>query len=190
MNTYLYFVRHAESPFSLEEERSRGLSAKGAADAVRAADLLQHEGIDVIVSSSYRRAIDTVKPLADRLGKTIELYEELRERAIASMRYEVAQEELTEGIRKSFEEPDFCLPEGETTRQAQERAIPVITKLLNEHAGKRIAIGTHGNIMTIILQYYSREYGFDFWNRASKPDIYKAEFHGERLITLERVWEH
>lgn len=30
MKTYIYFVRHAISPFSLENERSRGLSDQGA----------------------------------------------------------------------------------------------------------------------------------------------------------------
>jgi 2,3-bisphosphoglycerate-dependent phosphoglycerate mutase len=64
------------------------------------------------------------------------------------------------------------MPEGETTRQAQERAIPIILKLLSDYEGKKIVIGTHGNIMTIILKYFDTNYGFEFWKQTSKPDIY------------------
>ena len=33
-------------------------------------------------------------------------------------------------------------------------------KLLDEFKGKSIVIGTHGNIMTIIMNHYNKEYGF------------------------------
>jgi len=107
--------------------------------------------------------METVSPLADLLKKDIIEYEELRERPIASLKYEVPEEELLNGIQRSFVDVDFCMPEGETTRQAQERAIPVIKRLLSEYRGKKIVIGTHGNIMTIILHYFDRTFGFEFW---------------------------
>ncbi|WP_084760564.1 histidine phosphatase family protein [Cohnella panacarvi] len=78
--------------------------------------------------------------------------------------------------------------EGETTRHAQDRAIPRIKQLLAEFAGKKIAIGTHGNIMTIILNYFDGSHGYEFWAQTSKPDIYKLEFDGERFVQVERLW--
>lgn len=189
MNTSIYFVRHAISPFSLDNERLRGLSEQGKSDAKKVADILAGEGIEVIASSTFARAIDTVQPLADRLGLEVILFEELIERPIASLKVEIPEEDLIQAIEKSFSEIDFCLPEGETTRTAQKRAIPVIVRLLNEYAGKKIAIGTHGNIMTIILQYFDPKYGFDFWQKTSKPDIYKLEFDGLQLIKVDRLWE-
>jgi Fructose-2,6-bisphosphatase len=188
MNTYIYFVRHAISPFSLDNERIRGLSEQGKRDAIRAAEILKSEGIDVVASSTFARAIDTVRPLADLLNKEIIQFEELVERPIASLKVEIGEDELVKAIERSFADIDFCLEEGETTRQAQERSIPRIKQLLADYEGKKIAIGTHGNIMTIILNYFDKSYGFEFWSQTSKPDIYKLEFAGERLVQVERLW--
>ncbi|WP_106765795.1 histidine phosphatase family protein [Paenibacillus faecalis] len=191
MKTYLYFVRHGIAPFSLELERSgsgASLNEQGRDDAQRVAELLLDEGIDVIVSSPYNRAKETVAPLAHLLQKDILLYNELIERPIGSLNEAVSDEELLVGIEQSFRDIDFCMPEGETTRQAQERTIPIMKKLLAEHKGKKIALGTHGNIMTIIMNYFDAKYGFEFWKGTSKPDIYKLEFVDTELTHVERLW--
>jgi len=77
---------------------------------------------------------------------------------------------------------------GGTTRQAQAMAIPKILQLLTDYKGKKIAIGTHGNIMTIILNYFDKSYGYDFLMQTSKPDIYKVEFQDTELVRVERLW--
>lgn len=97
-------------------------------------------------------------------------------------------EELMISIEKSFIDIDFSLSGGESTRKAQERAIPIIEKLICEHKGKNIVVGTHGNIMTIIMNYYDKGYGFDFWNTTSMPDIYKMTFESNELKDIERLW--
>ncbi|UNK16386.1 histidine phosphatase family protein [Paenibacillus sp. N3/727] len=190
MKTYLYFVRHGIAPFSLELERSGGasLNDQGKSDAKRVAELLRDEGIDVIVSSSYNRARETLAPLAELLQKEIILYNELIERPIGTLNEAVSDEELLIGIEQSFIDIDYCMPEGETTRQSQERAIPIIMRLLSEYKGKKIALGTHGNIMTIILNYFDSNYGFEFWKGTSKPDIYKLEFQDNQLSHVQRLW--
>lgn len=191
MKTYIYFVRHGIAPFSLEHERAGGtsLSEQGKIDAKRVAELLRGEDIDVIVSSSYFRAIETVSPLAELLKKEIIPYVELIERPIASLNYPVSEEELFFGIEKSLIDIDFSMPEGETTRQAQGRSIPIIMKLLSDYKGKKIAIGTHGNIMTIILNFFDSNYGFEFWKQTTRPDIYRLEFEERELKLVERLWK-
>ncbi|WP_309123010.1 histidine phosphatase family protein [Paenibacillus sp.] len=187
--TQIYMIRHAESPFVFGEERSRGLSEEGFEAARKVADRLESEAIHGIVSSSYVRAKQTVQRLAERNNLPIIEYEELRERPIKGLDYQAPWEELLAAIEKSFKDPDFALEGGESTRQAQERAIPVIRTLLKEYEGKNVAIGTHGNIMTIIMNYYDPSYGFEFWNRTSKPDIYKMTFVDGRLHKIDRLWE-
>jgi len=68
MKTWIYFVRHAASPFYPGDERNRGLSEQGWRDAVRVAELLRHEGIDVIASSSYARAVETAGRRDNKAG--------------------------------------------------------------------------------------------------------------------------
>lgn len=191
MKTYIYFVRHAMSTFvpSIDQERARGLSEQGKRDAAKVTDLLAAEGIDLLVSSPYARAVETIQGLADCLNKRITIYEELRERPIASLAYEIPEETVEQAIEQSFSDVDYCLIEGESTRMARERAMPVIQSLLSEQKGSKIVIGTHGNIMTIIMNELDREYGYSFWKQTSKPDIYKLEFEDERLLKVERLWK-
>lgn len=188
MTTNLYMVRHAESPFIFGEERTRGLSAEGEVAAEKVAALLLLEKVDVIVSSPFVRSIKTIEEIATTRNLEIELFEELRERMIKG-NYQLSWEEVEPAIEKSFSDKDYCLPGGETTRQAQERAIPVVKQLLKAHKGKNIVVGTHGNIMTIIMNYFDEQYGYDFWKNTSKPDIYRLQFNDEKLIDMQRIWK-
>ncbi|OXM85596.1 histidine phosphatase family protein [Paenibacillus rigui] len=189
MKTTLYMVRHAESPFVFGEERTRGLSEEGTADAVKVADVLEGVDISYIASSHYERAVQTVQSIAERKGLPINRFEALRERAIKGLDYKAPWEDLLKAIEVSFVDLDYALEGGESTREAQQRAIPLIEQLLQDYAGKHVVIGTHGNIMTIIMHYYNKSYGFDFWNRTSKPDIYKMTFHHSQLERVERMWK-
>ncbi|WP_150265644.1 histidine phosphatase family protein [Paenibacillus tepidiphilus] len=79
-------------------------------------------------------------------------------------------------------------PGGESSREAQSRSAKVIEALLEEHPGGAIVIGTHGDVMTLMLNYYDPQYEFRFWESTSMPDIYKAEFTGRKLIRVTREW--
>lgn len=188
MNTVIYMVRHAESPFEFGQERTRGLSEEGFSEAKRVAEVLGDVDIHFMASSSYTRAVQTIEHLAKRKAMTIVVYEELVERAIKGLDYKATWDVLYEAIRNSFIDIDFALEGGETTRSAQQRAIPVIERILEEHRGKNIVLGTHGNIMTIIMNHYDNKFGFDFWNTTSKPDIYKLTFNLNKLEHVERIW--
>jgi 2,3-bisphosphoglycerate-dependent phosphoglycerate mutase len=189
MITTIYMVRHADSPFVFGDERNRGLSDEGVGAARRVADILADVTIDFIASSSYARAIQTVQYLAEAKGLPITEYEELAERAIKGLDYEAPWELLEAAIEQSFSDNDYALEGGESTRKVQQRAIPVIEKMLQEYEGKTSVIGTHGNIMTIIMNFYDDRYGYDFWRGTSKPDIYKLTFTANRLEKAERIWE-
>lgn len=65
METTVLMIRHAESPFIFGKERTRGLSKKGKEDASAITTVLHSFNIDVIVSSPYTRAIQTIQGLAD-----------------------------------------------------------------------------------------------------------------------------
>jgi len=189
MKTNLYMVRHAESPFEFGRERSRGLSAEGMAEARRVAEVFSGIDIRYMASSPYTRAKQTIQYIAEQKGLTITEYEALIERPIKGLDYKAGWDTLYEAIRKSFDDKDYALEGGESTRSAQQRAVPVIQSLLDEQRGGNIVIGTHGNIMTIILNYYDDRYGFEFWRKTSKPDIYKLTFDWNQLEQVERIWK-
>ncbi|TNJ68126.1 histidine phosphatase family protein [Paenibacillus hemerocallicola] len=188
MNTIIYFIRHAESVFVEGAERERGLTEKGKRDTTIIRDILKDEQIDEFVSSPYKRAVDTIQLLADTANRPIRIEEDLRERQLSAV--DLGKDRFFEAKRRAFEEPDYVFPGGESSNEAQHRAIAVISRLLQRHNGKKIAIGTHGDIMTLMLKHYDKTYGFDFWKSTTMPDIYRLEFDpSNRLTGVTRRWK-
>jgi len=73
--------------------------------------------------------------------------------------------------------------------EAQARGVKVIYYLLGKYKGKNVAIGTHGNIMVLTMNYFDKQYDFSFWNGLDMPDIYKLTFDGDELVGVSRMWE-
>ncbi len=72
---------------------------------------------------------------------------------------------------------------------AQERGIESTFKILDNYKGKNVVIGTHGNIMVLIMNFFDRQYNFSFWQNLDMPDIYKLTFDGKVLRNVERIWD-
>ena len=66
--TKVYFIRHCEPNFNNHHGLTRELSEKGMADTRLVTEYLWDKNICVVLSSNYKRAVDTVKPFADSLG--------------------------------------------------------------------------------------------------------------------------
>ena len=77
-----FVVRHAKAGSRRRfegDDRLRPLSRNGVRQAEGIADLLAHRGITRVLSSPYTRCIQTVEPLALRLGLEVEIDEQLGE---------------------------------------------------------------------------------------------------------------
>ncbi|WP_181909674.1 histidine phosphatase family protein [Paenibacillus taihuensis] len=188
--TKLIFVRHAESagPFEPENDRRRGLTERGQASVSRAREILRDVTVDAVVSSPYQRAVLTVQGLADERGLSVTCFEELRERRLHGPEYPLAGEHFLGAIQRSFKDKHLALPGGESFEGAQQRALPVIKQLLREHHGQTVVIGTHGNIMAMLLNAFDEQYDYAFWRSTTMPDLYEAAFEGEQLVEVRRLW--
>lgn len=182
--TNLYFIRHAHSTYT-PDELERPLSEKGKKDAERIMALIQPDSIDVVVSSPYKRAVQTVEGVAQQYNLEIEIFEELKERTLTGK----PAEDFTAAITKVWEEPNFAWEGGESNMEAQARGVSVIRHLLQKYKGKNVAIGIHGNIMVLIMNHFDKQYDFTFWNGLDMPDIYKLTFDGDRLVGVRRLWD-
>lgn len=91
--------------------------------------------------------------------------------------------------KRMFEDPDYALRGGESNTVCQNRAVDVLKQILKEYKGTKVAIGTHGHVMTLMMNYFDASYGFDFTNQTSKPDIYKLQFKEMELEQVTRLWE-
>ena len=75
----LHIVRHADAGHAPDETRS--LTDRGRAQADRIVDHLDGVPISRVLSSRYRRCVETVTPLATRRGIRIETHDALCEEA-------------------------------------------------------------------------------------------------------------
>jgi 2,3-bisphosphoglycerate-dependent phosphoglycerate mutase len=187
MSTFVYMVRHGESPKE-GNERTRGLTPKGHLDAKRVTDILKDEKIDAVVSSPYIRSILTVEKLAEQIGQEVIVYEGLKERIFSSEDNRVSDKELVPLLEKSFGEPNFALEGAESNADCQKRAINVLKELLETFKDKHIVIGSHGAVMTLMMGYFDRTYDLDFLHSTSKPDISRLEFKEKKLVDVRRLW--
>ena len=187
MQTNIFMIRHAESPFIFGKERIRPLSKKGVKDAKKLNEIIQDIKFDSILSSPYKRALQTVEYATN--SSNIKICEDLKERPIKG-NYKLPKEEIEQAIKRSFIDIDFCLEGGETVREAQFRSLPIIFNILQDLELKNVAIGTHGNIMTSIMNYFEKDkYNYNFWKSTTKPDIYKLTFEGFSMESVERIYK-
>lgn len=180
--TTIYFVRHAHSTYT-KEERERPLSEKGHCDAENVTQLLKDKHIDVVISSPYKRAIQTVQGIANTYHVSIEIEEDLRERLLSSE--PVA--DFNDAIENVWEDWSFAYEGGESNDVAQRRAVICMQNILKKYEDKNIVIGTHGNIMVLLMNYFDSKYDFQFWKTLHMPDVYKLTFDNNRFISAERI---
>jgi len=175
----IYLVRHAESAYN-PDEYGRGLTEKGKRDALRMTEALKAYDIDLVVASPYKRAVDTVQGIAVAKKLPILLDKRLRERQLAIG--PVA--DFDEAVKAVWMDPDFSHPGGESNRVAAERGTQAIGDLLHKYHDKsHIVVGTHGNLMTLIMQRFDARYDYHFWkNKLKMPDVYGLKFQDKSFI--------
>lgn len=177
MKTNIYLVRHAHSIYT-PEELERPLSPAGMEDARGVAEVLLGEKITHVVSSPYRRAVQTVEGVAAALKLKIELNEGFRERRLT----EGLVDDFEAAVRRAWEDLSFALPGGESGSVAQERGVGALNDIIKRHRGGNIVIGTHGNIMALIMNYFDTGYEYEFWKGLKMPDIYRLSFEEDEFL--------
>jgi 2,3-bisphosphoglycerate-dependent phosphoglycerate mutase len=182
--TNLYFVRHAHSTYT-PDELGRPLSEAGFADAKKVTDFLKTEGIDIVVSSPYKRAVQTVEGIAKYIDKEVIILDDFKERTLTT----VPTEDFTLAITKVWEDYNFSWEGGESNFIAQKRGVEATYHVLEKYKDKNVVIGTHGNIMVLIMNFFDKQYDFSFWKSLDMPDIYKLTFHGNELRSAKRLWD-
>ena len=173
-------VRHAEPmPVGTEgvDDNDRPLTEAGRAAAAELAAELDGWEFTAIYSSPYPRATATVQALADRRGMRVLLLVDLRERLLSTELHDGWQDSL----RRSWSDPDFALPGGESGRDAQRRAMGILDLLRSRHPdGGRLVIGSHGNLISLILQSLEPGVGYDFHLDMPMPALYRLTHDGLR----------
>ena len=173
-------VRHAEpippgSPGWEERDDERPLTPEGRHAAEELANELEPYVITSVYSSPYSRAVETVTPTANRRMLEVQLLPDLRERRLTL----ALTADWADHLQRAWADPDFALEGAESGREAQRRAMALLDLLRARHAdGGRLLVGSHGNLISLILQAFEPRVDHDFHLAMPMPAIYHLEHDG------------
>jgi len=187
-HTTIYYVRHAQplrSADSIYTDRTYPLTEKGLEDRKLVTEFLQDKNIDVILSSPFKRAVDTVAEFAEQFNHNIELIEDFRERAITDKW--IGIEEFMIYARKQWEDFTYKLPKGESIAEVQGRNLAALANVLQKHRGKNIVIGGHGMALSTLLHHYDSSFCPEQHIDMPMPWVVKMVFDGSAMMAMEKI---
>ena len=181
--TNVYFVRHAEPNYDNHNDFLRELTSKGLADRALVTEFLADKQIHAVLSSPYKRSVDTVKAFADKHNFTIELVEDFRERKIDS----IWIEDFNAFATQQWADFTYKLSDGESLQEVQERNINALRHALVKYRGQNIVIGSHGTALSTVINYYDRSFGYSDFQKIKKlmPWIVHFCFEDNTCIKIE-----
>ena len=158
--TELILLRHGETDWN-RELRFQGhvdvaLNATGLEQARRLARRLARETVHRLYASDLLRAQQTARPVAQQLGLASVIDPALREQSfgrVDGMKVDdikAQHPQAWEGWLR-FQE-DFCMPDGETTRQFHARVMDAVYRLVAAHPGETLVVVTHGGVLDMIYR--------------------------------------
>lgn len=182
--TLVYFVRHAIPNFNNHDDITRELSAEGLKDRKRVTEFLWDKEIDIILSSPYKRAVDTVKKFADAKRMEITLINDFRERKVGN----AWLDDFDNFCQKQWENFDFKLSDGESLSEVQKRNISALQQVLKVYKGKNVVIGSHGTALSTIINYFDSSFRYNEFNKISNlmPWIVKFSFENSQCIGIQK----
>lgn len=184
--TIVYFVRHAEPDFSNHNDLSRALTDKGKRDTALVNTYLEDKHIELVLSSPFLRAIETVEGFANTQSMKVTIVEDFRERKVDSCWIE----DFIGFTIKQWEDFDYKLSDGECLKEVQLRNIAALENVLKEHKNKNIVVGSHGTALSTILNYYDNSFGYNDFNniKSLMPWIVKFIFDDNQCcIEIEKI---
>lgn len=176
----IYVIRHCEAEGQLPESP---LTDKGVKQSIDLAVFFDHIKVERIISSPYKRAIETIQPLANYSNVEIEIDNKLKERILSTTHLS----DWFQKLRATYDDMDLKFEGGESSQEAMTRIVEVVEGALKGDIENTIIV-THGNIMSLLLNHYIKKFGFNEWNNLSNPDVFLLKFESNK-VTYKRLWK-
>ncbi|MBQ8316054.1 MAG: histidine phosphatase family protein [Lachnospiraceae bacterium] len=182
MRTRVYFIRHAEPNYNNHDDMTRELSEKGLKDRVLVTEFLRDKQIDAVLSSPFKRAVDTVRDFAEKSGLEIKVVEDFRERRIDNCWIE----DFNGFCKKQWEDFNYKLSDGESLEEVQTRNIAALKNVLKRYEGKNLVVGSHGTALSTIINYYDKSFGYAQFEeiRGLMPWVVPFSFEGDVCVEI------
>jgi 2,3-bisphosphoglycerate-dependent phosphoglycerate mutase len=175
----IVLVRHATAT---GQDATAALTSEGQRQARVLADLLLPLRIQRVISSPFARATASVAPFCRRAGLALETDDRLVERVLSARDLP----DWREHVRRSFDDLDYRLGDGESSRTAQARGTSAVRAAIA--SGERCVLVTHGNLLALILRAIDATVGFDTWSGLSNPDVFVLHVGDAGPEGFNRIW--
>lgn len=179
----VFFVRHAEPNYENHDDLTRELSAKGLQDRNLVTIFLRSKKIDIVLSSPYKRAVDTISDFAQKSALEVHLSEDFRERRVGNGWIE----NFDIFCQRQWSEFSYKLPGGESLHEVQARNIAALFDVLGRYPEKNIVIGSHGTALSTVINYFDNTFGYDQFMTIKDlmPWIVRFDFDGQKCESIQ-----
>lgn len=205
MITTIYLVKHADE---LKENGIKNindtaqlvnekyiLSVKGEEQSRKLSENLELENIDVLWSSSYVRAKATAKYIAYRNNIEMNIDSNLNERKLGNLEdLSKWMKNKTIGVVQAYlQDRKWKARDGESGEETTKRVTNFLQKILKEYEGKRIALVSHGALISFLLTNWcelNQDIKLVFNNKIieiKEPSVTKLTFDNQRLLDIESI---
>lgn len=159
--TTLLLIRHGETAWNAEE-RMQGhedvpLNERGRTQAEALGARFAGETVHALYSSDLKRAVETARSISATTGRPVVHDARLRERHLGVLQGVLRHTayQTTGDVYAAYRasDPDYVIPEGESTRQFMARVLACIDELVRRHAGERIVVVAHGGVLDQLYRH-------------------------------------
>ncbi len=160
MKTELVLIRHGET-FWNKEGKFQGIGESlltdlGVRQAEAASAALTGEHFDAVYASPLVRTRKTAEIVSSGLDSKLVYDDDLVEWRLGIFEgltiKDIAARFPEEYTRFSSRDPDYVIPEGESSRERYDRAIGCLQRIADRHPGERLLVITHRGILDSVLR--------------------------------------
>ena len=181
--TNIYFVRHAEPNYNNHDDLTRELSPKGMMDRELVTEFLNDKQVDIVLSSPYKRAVDTVARFASLRNLPITTIHDFRERKVDS----IWIDDFDAFTRNQWADFNYKLTDGETLAEVQKRNIAALQEVIEKYRGKTVVVGSHGTALSTIINHFIPQFSIEEFMRIKSimPWIVHFAFSDSECVKIE-----
>tara|TARA_B100000989_G_scaffold286033_1_gene254293 strand:+ start:835 stop:1434 length:600 start_codon:yes stop_codon:yes gene_type:complete len=188
MTKKLFLIRHGKAEME-GKDRERILDEDGIIQATSLCKKIKSQFQDKsvrLISSPFKRAIQTIEKLSEDFHVKIEQNSSLEEINIGKDK-NLSKHEI---IKKMWGDENFKVANGSSQSNHVEQIKVELNKILNDFYEKdyNLILVSHGNSIGIILKYFLKQkFTFDDWKNISMPDMYSVCFdENNKVIDFQR----
>lgn len=137
----------------------------------------------LIFSSHEPKAIQTAGILAERLGLSSHLVDDLHEHERPEPGL-LSPQDFEEKVKALFSNPITIAFGNESAAQAQARFHKAVINLIAQHPGKTILIVSHGTVISLFLQLVCQVEPFPLWKSLGLPSFIVLSMPDYQLETI------